>query len=144
MIILWKRISQIVDNVAGVLQGPELDLKSDQLITVVPYVGREYNVSFELYLNKYQTEDWLSVLHFTTSGNSESYGDRNPAVWVGGHRDHHRQLHISSSIDGTTNMWIKSDKIYPLKTWIKIRISQALMYTQVFLLRNFTTQINWS
>jgi len=115
---------------SGVLQGPELDLKSDQLITVVPYIGREYNVSFELYLNKYQTEDWLSVLHFTTSGNSESYGDRNPAVWVGGHRDHHRQLHVSSSIDGTTNMWIKSDKIYPLKTWIKIRISQALMYTQ--------------
>merc|ERR1712042_18359 len=110
------------------LQGPELVLKKDQLITVVPYMGKEYEVSFELYLNSYPTADWTSVLHFTRSGNAHSYGDRCPGVWLSGHANHYRLLHVAAAVDGITNMWIDTKKIYPLKTWIKIKISQALMY----------------
>ena len=106
-------------------------LEKNQLITVLPYIGREYIVKFELYMNTYTTADWASVLHLTTGGNAESYGDRNPAVWLSGHKDHHRMIHISSSIDGNTNMWIDSKKIYPLKTWINIRISQTLIDNEV-------------
>merc|ERR1712142_1272513 len=112
------------------LQGPELVPKKDQLITVVPYMGKEYEVSFELYLNSYPTADWTSVLHFTRSGNAHSYGDRCPGVWLSGHANHYRLLHVASAVDGVTNMWIDTQKIYPLKTWIKIRISQALVYGQ--------------
>merc|ERR1719435_903173 len=111
----------------GLLQGPELDLKKNQLLTVLPYIGREYVVTFELYLNSYTTAPWASILHFTTQGNSERYGNRNPAVWMSGHKDHYRLLHVSSSIDGNINMWIDPKKIPPLKTWIKIRISQTLI-----------------
>jgi len=111
----------------GLLQGPELDLKFNQLLTVLPYIGREYIVTFELYLNSYTTAPWTSIVHFTTQGNSERYGNRNPAVWMSGHKDHYRLLHVSSSIDGNSNMWIDPKKIPPLKTWIKIRISQTLI-----------------
>ena len=106
-------------------------LEKNQLLTVLPYIGREYIVTFELFINNYTTADWASILHFTTSGNAESYGDRNPAVWLSGHKDHYRLIHISSSIDGNTNMWIDPKKIYPLKTWIKIKISQTLIDNEV-------------
>jgi len=111
----------------GLLQGPELVLKKNQLLTVLPFIGREYLVTFELYLNSYTTAAWTSIVHFTTQGNSERYGYRNPAVWMSGHKDHYRLLHVSSSIDGNSNMWIDPKKIPPLKTWIKIRISQTLI-----------------
>ena len=110
-------------------------LEKNQLLTVLPYIGREYIVTFELYLNNYTTADWASVLHFTTNGNAESYGDRNPAVWLSGNKDHYRLIHISSSIDGNKNMWIDPKKIYPLKTWIKIRISQTLIDKKVLISR---------
>ena len=92
---------------------------------------KEYIVNFELYLHSYPTVDWTSVLHFTKSGNIETYGDRNPAVQISGHKDHYRLIHISSSIDGNKNMWIDPKKIYPLKTWINIRISQTLIDNKV-------------
>jgi len=112
---------------SGVLQGPELVLKQNHLITVVPFIGREYSVSFEFYLNSYQDHDWNNILHFTRSANIHSYGDRHPAVWVAGNKDHYRLLHVASSVDGNRNMWINSQKIYPLRTWIPIEISQTLV-----------------
>ena len=124
----------LVDIILEVLQGPELVLKKNQLLTVLPYIGKEYIVNFELYLNSYPTVDWTSVLHFTKSGNIETYGDRNPAVQVSGHKDHYRLLHICSGIDGIVNMWHDPQKIYPLKKWIKIEISQTLVYNQVLIL----------
>ena len=125
---IWLATHVVI--ILGVIQGPELVLKQNQLLTVLPYIGREYIVTFELYLNSYPTY-WASVLHFTANGNAERYGDRNPAVWLSGNKNHYRLIHISSSIDGNKNMWIDSKKIYPLKTWIKIRISQTLIDNKV-------------
>ena len=83
----------------GVLQDSELVLKRNQLITVVPYIGREYFISFELYLNSYQPHQWANVIHFTRGGNYGTYGDRNPAIWI--RKD--KRMHIVSSIAGIHN-----------------------------------------
>jgi len=112
---------------SGVLLDGELELKKNQLVTVVPFLGREYTISFHLYLNSYQTHDWTSVLHFTTSGDAYNYGDRNPAIWVSGHAGNPKKLHFSSGINGLINAYFYHDKIYPLKTWIQINISQILV-----------------
>ena len=53
---------------------------------------------------------------------------------MSGHKDHYRLLHVSSSIDGNINMWIDPKKKPPLKTWIKIRISQTLVKDKVLML----------
>ena len=113
--------------ILGVLQGPELDLKKNQLITVVPYIGREYTITFDLYLNSYQYHNWSSILHFTRSGDYGNYGDRNPAVWISDHR-----IHVFSSIDGNPNYNKDPQRLFfPLKTWFPVTISQNLMGKKV-------------
>ena len=94
-------------------------------------IGREYTIQFELYLYSYPTNPLSSVLHFTTSGNLNSYGDRNPAVWVSGQEDNPEKIVVSSSVDGNTNLHVYSEKSYPLKTWIPIKISQKLVGKEV-------------
>ena len=127
-------IANFVDILLEILQGPELVLKKNQLLTVLPYIGREYLVTLELYLNSYTTAPFASVVHFTAQGNRERYGDRNPGVWMGGHNNHTRLLHVSSSINGNVDHWIDTRKSLALKTWYKISISQTLVCNQVWLL----------
>ena len=111
----------------------ELCLMKNQLIRVVPYIGREYSITFELYLYSYptQAQNMSSVLHFTAGGNNYHYGDRNPAVWVSGQEDNPEKIVVSSSVDGNTNLHVYSEKTYPLKTWIPIKISQKLVGKEV-------------
>ena len=111
-----------VCNVLGVLQGPELLLKKNQLITVVPYIGREYFISFELYLNSYQPHNWASVIHFTRSGNYGNYGDRNPAIWI----TKKKRIHLVSSIAGNHHYHKNIPVVFPLKTWFPVTIRQYL------------------
>ena len=47
-------------------------------ITELPYIGKEYSVSFEVFINKMPTEDYRSVIHFTTGDDNS----RNPALWI--------------------------------------------------------------
>ena len=108
--------------ILGVLQGPELILKRNQLITVVPYLGREYTITFELFINSYQYHNWSNILHFTRSGNLGNYGDRNPAVWIA----KNKTMHVFSSIDGNPNYNKDQQNIFiPLKTWFPVKISQV-------------------
>ena len=46
MIDIWLATHVVI--ILGVIQGPELVLKQNQLLTVLPYIGREYIVTFEL------------------------------------------------------------------------------------------------
>ena len=119
---LYLYVLMHVCIISGVLQGPELDLKKNQLITVVPYLGREYTITFELFINSYQYHNWSNILHFTRSGDYGNYGDRNPAIWISEHR-----IHVFSSIDGNPNYNKDPQILYlPLKTWFTVKISQVL------------------
>merc|ERR1712142_1075247 len=127
-------------------QPNELCLKMNQLIQVVPVIGREYTIQFELYLYSYPTNPLSSVLHFTTSGNLNSYGDRNPAVWVTGKGGRHdngakdlfKKIIVSASLSGDVSQQVYTENTYPLKTWIPIKISQKLNGDKFL----FTVKIN--
>ena len=63
-------------------------------------MGQEYAVSFELFINSYSTSQWQSILHFTHDKDSQSYGDRNPAVWMTGKGEFHiAQARSGNSLD---------------------------------------------
>jgi len=111
---------------SGVLQGPELVLKRDHLITVVPYVGREYTITFDLYMNSYGPEHWYSILHFTKNGNYRLCGDRNPALWV----SREKTIHVASCVEGMANYHRTTREVFPLKTWLPFKISQVLVGTK--------------
>ena len=99
-------------------------MAKNQLITELPYIGKQYNISFDLLITKFDTTEYQSVLRLTLGGNINAYGDRAPAVWV--HKD--KYLHVTSSINGNKNLWYNVQNV-PLveNKWYKIEISQTLM-----------------
>jgi len=103
----------------------ELCLKRGQLLQVLPYIGREYVFKFDLYLYSYNPEyQKSSVIHFTTAGDDGSYGDRNPAVCLSGQGRNPEKILVESSVNGNVNFHFYTEKKYPLKTWISIKILQ--------------------
>jgi len=88
-------------------------------------MGREYVFKFDLYLYSYNQEyQKSSVIHFTTAGDDGSYGDRNPAVCLSGQGRNPEKILVESSVNGNVNFHFYTEKKYPLKTWISIKILQ--------------------
>ena len=102
-------------------------LKKDHLITVLPFLGTQYKIMFELYISSYGNKPYYSVLHFTHNGNAETYGDRTPGIWIS--RD--KEVYVASAINGVKNYYIVSTTIYPLKTLIPVVVSQTLLDKKV-------------
>jgi len=89
------------------------------------YIGKEYLVSFELFIEKFREDkEWTNILHLTTGENGNAMGTRIPLVGV--HKDHN--LHVTSSISGK---WNSGGNLYMLDPdkWIKVEISQFLNLT---------------
>ena len=89
------------------------------------YIGKEYFVSFELFIEKFREDkEWTNILHLTTGENGNAMGSRIPLVGV--HKDHN--LHVTSSISGK---WNSGGNLYMLvpDKWIKVEISQFLNLT---------------
>ena len=103
------------------------DLKKNNLVTELPYIGKEYKISFDLFVTKFGAEDYQSVIHFTTSGNAEKYGDRTPGVWM----CKTKKLHISSALNGNVNNFYDDPTVQEEQKWINVEISQTLMDNKV-------------
>ena len=94
-------------------------LSKNKKITELPYIGKEYSISFELFINKFGNDLYQSVIHLTTGENYADMGSRNPVVWV----RKSKQLSVSSSISGMKSL---NKRIPGLKEkkWQKIEITQ--------------------
>eukprot|EP00091_Calanus_sinicus_P019245 TRINITY_DN474_c0_g1_i18.p1 TRINITY_DN474_c0_g1~~TRINITY_DN474_c0_g1_i18.p1 ORF type:complete len:187 (-),score=26.30 TRINITY_DN474_c0_g1_i18:82-582(-) len=99
------------------------DIVKNQLITELPYIGNQYDISFDLLISKYDTAVYQTIIHFGLGGDS-AYGDRAPAVWV--HKD--KYLHVTSSINDNLNHFynVQSMPIVENK-WFSVKISQTLV-----------------
>ena len=85
----------------------------------IPYIGKEFLISFELFINSITEEEWQNVIHITTGGNSDKMGDRIPGVWVTDKKD----LHVSFAVNGQANFFKNVGKVEANKA-IKVEISQ--------------------
>ena len=101
-------------------------LKTNQIITVLPNLGSEFKIIFDLKLTEYNfwPAAWASVLSFTADqGNVEEHvkeGDRIPSIWV--HKD--KQIYICFTLSGTHVCYNgKTD----LGKWRKIEICQHII-----------------
>ena len=89
------------------------------------YIGKEYFVSFELFIEKFREDkEWTNILHLTTGENGNAMGSRIPLVGVA--KDHN--LHVTSAISGNANEGGNFYMLVPDK-WIKVEISQFLNLT---------------
>ena len=83
------------------------------------YIGKEYLVSFELFIEKFTDAEWSNILHLTTGENGGPMGSRIPLVGVA--KDHN--LHVAAAISGNANEGGNLYMLVPDK-WIKVEISQ--------------------
>ena len=99
----------------------EFTIVKDQLYEgfQVPFLGKEFSISFELFINNLTTVPWESVIHLTTDGNIGKMGDRIPGVWV--NKD--KQFHVVFAINGEDNRH-KAVGTAEENKWIKVEISQ--------------------
>ena len=111
MYLLFSSETQLIQS------GP-IRLKQDNLLTALPKVGNEYDVTFEIMPNTFKN-DWQSVIHLTVGNDAEEYGDRNPAVFIHGDK----LLQISSAVNGNKDYKYKS-KAPSVNKWTKISICQ--------------------
>merc|ERR1711970_1234094 len=101
----------------------EIKLEKNKKLDELPFIGKEFSISFELFLDNFPAADvpYVSVLHFTVGADSGNMGDRIPAVWV----KPSKEIHITSAISGNVN----SFENYAIETgkWNKIEINQKLV-----------------
>ena len=100
----------------------QMSVAKNTELTVLPYIGKEYSVSFELFINKFGRNAYESVIHLTTGANFAGMGSRNPAVWV----MNSKHLTIASSISGNKNLHKNIPGLEKNK-WYKIEITQKLV-----------------
>eukprot|EP00091_Calanus_sinicus_P012101 TRINITY_DN2742_c0_g1_i2.p1 TRINITY_DN2742_c0_g1~~TRINITY_DN2742_c0_g1_i2.p1 ORF type:complete len:262 (-),score=44.39 TRINITY_DN2742_c0_g1_i2:443-1228(-) len=89
---------------------------------MMDYIGKEYKISFEVFITKTGADAFHSVIHFTIGGNADQYGDRTPAVWI----TNTRTMVIASAVSGNLNTNWNFAGI-PEQKWIKVEISQTLV-----------------
>ena len=99
----------------------EIKIEQSNLIDTLPYIGRQFSISFELFVEKYPTTPYASILHLTVGGDNAELGDIIPGVWI----KVDKKLVISSAISGNANNHKDHDGL-KLNEWNKVEISQRL------------------
>merc|ERR1719153_1550486 len=99
----------------------ELVIKRNNLLYTLPALGKQFNLYFEVYINKFGP-NVQNILHFTSTGNNCcNVGDRIPGVWA----VEHGYLHISYALNGNGNQF--GEVAVRSREWISVQISQTLI-----------------
>ena len=109
-----------------------LDLKRDTLLTTLPELGKEWEVALQIRLTEYDTAEYRSILHMTTGGDNDKYGDRTPTLEM----DPRKKLYVESAASGLNYMDDRRDPI-PLDTWTEVKVSQTLTSVGKYMFRIF-------
>ena len=107
----------------GIFLPKTLTLKKSNLIADIPYIGKEYRVSFDVVLeSQIITQDFVSILHITTGEDDSNVGSRIPGVWL----TKDKTLLISSTLNGNYNYVVNTDDPLPEGQWTTVEILQVL------------------
>ena len=106
----------------GYILEEEMVLKQSNLLTVLPFIGMEFNISFDLFVAEYSTDMWANVIHFTIGENTDEYGNRNPAIFA----SPDKQFYLVSAINGEDYIYNHKTEL-EAQTWINMEISQTLL-----------------
>ena len=91
-----------------------------KILTVLPFMAKEYYVSFEfLFLSLTNNR---ALIHFSIGGDCCSRGFRNPFVLL----TSPTKLHLAAAVNGNGNHHIYHDDTYTTNKWYKLEIEQVL------------------
>merc|ERR1739838_997858 len=106
----------------GAAQGSLRIVTKGTLLTTLPRLGKNYDVSFDMWVQSFSGPNrrgWMEVLRFTSTGNNCcNPGDRIPAVFVnkGGY------IHVTSQVGSNNNYY--SNIYIRAQTWVKVEVKQ--------------------
>lgn len=137
--VLFGIIASLVAPIAGgVLQHDatfvfgleEITLKRNNFISRVPYIGRRFDISFDI-LPTWFAKGWHNAIHFTVSNrNNAVRGDRIPSIWFtqqSALSPTHKML-VCSDINGNKDLCFLSQPIIRSHKWLNIKISQIHVF----------------
>ena len=93
----------------------------------LPSLGKEYSVSFGLFINKIPTVEWASVIRLNTGGDNDQMGSRNPLVQI----TNSKKLYVMSGISGNWNENKAVKENVEENKWYNIVITQKLVEGKV-------------
>ena len=102
----------------------------NNLLTELPFLGKEYVVMFEMFINKITKHE--SILHIGLGGDAEKYGDRSPAFFT--YDLQGTQLCVTSSINDNLNKWANHQ--VELNKWVRVMVTQTLKEGKVSLTKD--------
>jgi len=98
----------------------EFLLKKNNLLETLPSIGKEFSISFDVFINKFGPS-WQNILHLTSTGRDCcNWGDRVPAVWISSKK----QFYICSALNGGGDSCYHGT-VANAGEWISVEISQT-------------------
>ena len=91
----------------------------------LPSLGKEFSVSFGLFINKMPTVPYAQVIHLTTGANNDEMGSTIPGLWV----TPAKRVMVMSGISGVKNVY----KEFPVEEnkWVNMLITQKIVEGKV-------------
>ena len=101
------------------------------------YIGKEFSVSVEFFLDSYPAADvpFVNVLHLTRKDDGPELGNRIPGLWIKPNKELHESFSISGNWNNVANHAVESGK------WNKVEINQKLVDGKVVILISFDTYL---
>ena len=97
-------------------------MKKNNQITELPFLGKEYNLSFKLKINQFGADAHQSVNHLTLGVNAEKE-DMLKVVWIA----NTKLFYIASAMSGNLNSNQNLPTVLEENKWIRVEISQTLV-----------------
>jgi len=119
-----EAVSGSVDCCKGFyINNDEIKLEKNKKLDDLPFIGKEFSVSFEFFLDSYPAADvpYVNVLHLTREDDGQKMGNRIPGLWIKPSKELHESFSISGNWNGAANHAIESGK------WNKVEINQKLV-----------------
>eukprot|EP00091_Calanus_sinicus_P006155 TRINITY_DN1675_c0_g1_i25.p1 TRINITY_DN1675_c0_g1~~TRINITY_DN1675_c0_g1_i25.p1 ORF type:complete len:198 (-),score=31.25 TRINITY_DN1675_c0_g1_i25:58-651(-) len=108
----------------GFVKAKPFALTKNNLVTELPFLGKEYQLTFELKVTKFGAVDTRSVIHLSATGaDCCNVGDRVPAVWI----TKDKKFHIAATVNGIGNYYQDVPTVLEENKWILVEISQTLV-----------------
>merc|ERR1719209_2406814 len=126
LFFLYSSQAQARDTLASGIyraNNNEIKLEKNKKLDELPYIGKEFSISFELFLDSYPAADvpFANILHITLGADNTKMGDRIPALWIKPDKEIHEGAAISGKVNSVGNHAIESGK------WNKIEFNQKLV-----------------
>ena len=98
----------------------EHQLAKNTLLTTLPALYKEYNVSFEFKATTFNTTEYYhNILHLSIGGKDGTYGDRTPMISIW-----HPVVQVSSAVNGAANYYKDFTPPIIIGKWMKMSVSQ--------------------